>query len=159
MTSKLYQMKEMHKMKLKYQWLLLGFEQGSRLHFNAKSIKQTILLRDRQFIQQATTIIWWKHMQNYYTRPNWVKYCIHIQLTLFIWRLRGPSETLQDNCTSTYQIFRIGENTNRTTKFHQWICNLTPLVRNIYWNYCGKGEKLLLRSNFSSYSQYFNTWS
>ena len=53
---------------------------------------------------------------------------------------------------------RIEENTNRTTKFHKWTCNLTPLVRNICWKYCGKREKLLLRSNFSSYPQYFVTW-
>ena len=57
--------------------------------------------------------------------------------------------------TSTYQICRIEENTNWTTEFHKWTYNLTPLVRNICWKYCGKGEKLLLRSNFSSYSQYF----
>ena len=31
----------------------------------------------------------------------------------------------------------------------------TSLVRNICRNYCGKGEKLLLGSNFSSYPQYF----
>ena len=28
-------------------------------------------------------------------------------------------------------------------------------MRYIYENYCGKGEKLLLKSNFSSYPQYF----
>ena len=74
-----------------------------------------------------------------------------IQSTLFISKLKGPSETLRDIRTSTYQIFRIEENTNHTTKFHKWICNKTPLVKNIYWKYCGKWEKLLLRSNFSSY--------
>ena len=45
---------------------------------------------------------------------------------------KGPSKTLRDIRTSTYQICRIEENTNRTTKFHKWTCNLTPLVRNIY---------------------------
>ena len=28
----------------------------------------------------------------------------------------------------------------------------------VYWKYCGKGEKLLPRSNFSSFPQYFVTW-
>ena len=32
---------------------------------------------------------------------------------------KGPSETLQDIRTSTYQMCRIEENTNRTTKFHK----------------------------------------
>ena len=26
--------------------------------------------------------------------------------------------------------------------FYKWLCNLTPLIGNIYWKYCGKGEKL-----------------
>ena len=78
------------------------------------------------------------------------------QSTLVISKSKGPSETLRDIHTSTYQICRIAENTNETTTFYK--CNLTPLVRNIYRKYCGKGEKLLLRSNFSSYPQYFVTW-
>ena len=44
---------------------------------------------------------------------------IHIQSTLVISNLKGPSETLRDTHTSTYQIFRIEENTNRTTKFNK----------------------------------------
>ena len=81
-----------------------------------------------------------------------------IQSTLVISKSKGPSEILPDIRTSTYQICRIEANTNRTTKFHKWTCNLIPLVRNIYWKYCGNGEKLLLRSNFSAYPQYFVTW-
>ena len=42
-----------------------------------------------------------------------------VQSTLVISKLKGPSETLRDIRTSTYQIFRIEENTNRTTKFHK----------------------------------------
>ena len=50
-------------------------------------------------------------------------------------------------------------NTSRYPYFDiSWLCNLTPLIRNIYWKYCGKGEKLLPRSNFSSFLQYFVTW-
>ena len=55
-----------------------------------------------------------------------------IQSTLVISKLKGPSETLRDIRTPTNQIFRIEENTYRTTKFHERICNWTPLVRNIY---------------------------
>ena len=47
---------------------------------------------------------------------------------------------------------------NWTTTFNKWICNLTRAVRT-YWKYCGKEEKLLLRSNFSSFPQYFVTCS
>ena len=43
----------------------------------------------------------------------------NIRSTLVISKLKGPSETLRDIRTSTYQIFRIEENTNRTTKFHK----------------------------------------
>ena len=43
----------------------------------------------------------------------------HIQSTLVISNLKGPSETLQDIRSSTYQIFRIEENTDRTTKFNK----------------------------------------
>ena len=62
--------------------------------------------------------------------------------------------------TSRYPYFDIsdlqnwGKYQNWTTKFHKWTCNLTPLVRNICWKYCGKGENLLLMGNFSSYPQY-----
>ena len=51
----------------------------------------------------------------------------------------GPSKTPRDIRTSTYQICSIEEKTIRTTKFHKLLCNLTPLVRNIYRKYCGKG--------------------
>ena len=43
----------------------------------------------------------------------------NVQSTLVISKLKGPSKTLRDIRTSTYQIFRIEENTNRTTKFHK----------------------------------------
>ena len=42
-----------------------------------------------------------------------------IQSTLVVSKLKGSSETLRDIGTSTYQIFRIEENTNRITKFHK----------------------------------------
>ena len=42
-----------------------------------------------------------------------------IQSTIVISKLKGSSETIPDIRTSTYQIFRIGENTNGTTKFHK----------------------------------------
>ena len=45
--------------------------------------------------------------------------CYIIQSTLIISKSKGPSETLRDIRTSTYQICRIEENTNRTTEFHK----------------------------------------
>ena len=41
------------------------------------------------------------------------------QWTLVISKSKGPSGTLRDIRTSTYQIWRIEENTNGTTKFHK----------------------------------------
>ena len=48
----------------------------------------------------------------------WKKH-IQLTLTLVISKLKGPSEALRDIRTLTYQIFRIEENTNRTTKLHK----------------------------------------
>ena len=42
-----------------------------------------------------------------------------IQSTLVFSKSKGLSETLRDIRISTYQICRIDENTNRTTKFHK----------------------------------------
>ena len=43
--------------------------------------------------------------------PSYTKeYCLNIQSTLVISKLKGLSETLRDIRTSTYQIFRIKEN-------------------------------------------------
>ena len=42
---------------------------------------------------------------------------LRIQSTLVISKSKGPSETLRDIRTSTYQMYRIEENTKRTTKF------------------------------------------
>ena len=70
----------------------------------------------------------------------------HIQSTLVISKSKGPSKTVRDIRTSTYQICSIEEKTIWTTNFYKWLCNLTPLNRNIYWKYCGKGEQFLLFS-------------
>ena len=43
----------------------------------------------------------------------------YLQSTLVISKSKGPSETLRDIRTSTYQMCRIDKNTNRTTKFHK----------------------------------------
>ena len=44
---------------------------------------------------------------------------LKLQSTLVISKSQGRSETLRDIRTSTYQIYRIEENTKRTTKFHK----------------------------------------
>ena len=46
-----------------------------------------------------------------------IKMKFDIQSTLVISKSKGPSETLRDIRTSTYQMCRIEENTNRTTEF------------------------------------------
>ena len=50
---------------------------------------------------------------------EFLKYNMHIQSTLVISKSKGPVETLRDIRTSTYQMCRIEENTNGTTKFHK----------------------------------------
>ena len=42
-----------------------------------------------------------------------------VQSTLVISKSKGPSETLRDICTRTYQICRVDGNTNQTTIFHK----------------------------------------
>ena len=42
-----------------------------------------------------------------------------IQSTLVISKSKGPSKTVRDIRTSTYQMCRIEENTKQTTKFHK----------------------------------------
>ena len=79
---------------------------------------------------------------------------LQLQSTLVISNSKGLSETLRDIRTSAYQIFRIEEKIIRTTTFNKFKCNWTLEVRDIskiLW----KEEKLLLRSNFSSFPQYF----
>ena len=60
-------------------------------------------------------------------------YCICISLRRIpcLYLILGPFETLRDIRTLTYQMCRIEENTNGTSKFHKWTCTLSPLVRNI----------------------------
>ena len=77
-----------------------------------------------------------------------------IQSTLAISNSTGLSEIVRDIRTSTYQICRIEEKLIRLTTFNKYMCNWTLEVRDIL-KYCGKEEKLLLRSNFSSFPQYF----
>ena len=48
-----------------------------------------------------------------------LKFHMLIQATLVTSKLKGPSETLRDIRTSTYQMCGTEENTNRTTKFHK----------------------------------------
>ena len=43
----------------------------------------------------------------------------YIQSTLVNSKSKGPSEILRDIRSSTYQMCRTEENTNRTTKFHK----------------------------------------
>ena len=44
---------------------------------------------------------------------------LQVQSSLVISKSKGPSATLRDIRTSTYQMCRIEENTNQTTKFHK----------------------------------------
>ena len=53
------------------------------------------------------------------TKSEKINFEIHVQSTFIISKSKGPSETLRDIRTSTYQMSRIEENTNRTTKFHK----------------------------------------
>ena len=70
-----------------------------------------------------------------------------IQSILIISKSKGLSGN-----TSRYPYLVIS---NRTATFHKYVIWLLKLE--IYWKYCEKEEKLLLRSNFSSFPQYFVT--
>ena len=48
-----------------------------------------------------------------------VKMEMYVQSTLVISKSKGPSETLRDIRTSTYQVCRTEENTYGITKFHK----------------------------------------
>ena len=80
------------------------------------------------------------YSENVIFSQTWPTIHSQIQSTLVISNSKGPSETLRDISTSTYQMCRIEEYTTRTTKFHKWTCNLTPLVRNVCWNIVERGE-------------------
>ena len=54
-----------------------------------------------------------------------------LQSTLIISNSKGPSETLWDIRTSTYQIFRIEEKIIQTTTFNKFIWNWTLDIRDI----------------------------
>ena len=58
-----------------------------------------------------------------FSQKQWKK----IQSTLVISKSKGPSKTVRDIRTSTYQICSIEEKTIWTTNFYKWLCNLTPL--------------------------------
>ena len=71
-----------------------------------------------------------------------------IQSTLVISKLKGPSETLRDIHTSTYQIFRIEVNTNRTTNFTNE-CVIRLLKLEIYLeNSVGMGGEIAPEEQF-----------
>ena len=93
------------------------------------------------------TLLIWTH--------GWQLSLFEVQTTLVISNSKGLSETLRDIRTSTYQIFRIEEKVIRTTTFNKFMYIIGLLKLEIYQKYCGKEEKLLLRSNFSSFPQYF----
>ena len=84
-------------------------------------------------------------------------YCIHSRLSLSRNR-RDPLKHFDTSILRHIRFVVLRKRTIWTTKFHKWLCNVTSLVINIYWKYCGKGEKLLPRSNFYSFPQYFVTW-
>ena len=48
-----------------------------------------------------------------------LNHVIDLPSTLVVWKSKGPSETLRDIRTSTYQMCSIEENTIGTTKFHK----------------------------------------
>ena len=73
---------------------------------------------------------------------------------------RNPKDSMN---TSRYPYFDISDLPNcgklliEQPPLTEWICNLTPKLE-IYRKYCEKEEKLLLRSNFSLFPQYFDAY-
>ena len=87
-------------------------------------------------------------------------FAVHIQLTLIISKSKGLSEILRDIHISTYQIYRNEEKI--TTPLHEWICSLTPEIRDILkilWKRREIAPKNIVekRRNCSSFPQYLVT--
>ena len=74
--------------------------------------------------------------------------------TLVISNSKGLPEILRHIRTSTYQVCRIEEKLIRLTTFNKYICNWTLEVRDILKKLWKRAE--ILRSNFSSFPQYFS---
>ena len=78
-----------------------------------------------------------------------------IQWTLVISNSKGLHERLRDiGYFDIPDLRNWGKQLIEQPPLTEWICNLTPKLE-IYWKNCGKEEKFLLRSNFSSFPQYF----
>ena len=58
-------------------------------------------------------------VQKFQFHSDDMKQRIKLQSTLVISNLKGPSETFRDIRSSTYQMCKTEENTNRTSKFHK----------------------------------------
>ena len=137
--------------------LILCFTKNRLCHRFAQNL--SVLVCQMLYIISQYIPISWSFLTKYlidilyilFTRSGDIKLLHCIQSTLVISKSKRPSETLRDIRTSTYQICRTEENTNRTTKFHKRTFYLTPLVRNICGKYCGKGEKFLLFSTIFCY--------
>ena len=71
---------------------------------------------------------------------------------------RSPRDSLKYFEISIPRHIRFAElrNKNRTTTFNK-SCVIGLFKLEICWKYCGNEEKLLLRSNFSTFPQYFVT--
>ena len=67
---------------------------------------------------------------------------LYTQSTLVISKSKGPTKTLRDISTSTYQICSIEEKTIRTTKFHKCLYNVTSLVEIYIENIVDKGRAI-----------------
>ena len=66
---------------------------------------------------------------------------------------RDPQKKFEISVLRHIRFLVLRKKTIWTTNFYKCLCYLA-----VYWKYCGKGEKLLPRSNFSSFPQYFITW-
>ena len=78
----------------------------------------------RLHVSQNKTIVVWAKSAVELSMYHLNKYSYEgiykqIQSNLVISKSKGPSDTLRDIRTSTYQMCGIEENTNRTTKFHK----------------------------------------
>ena len=102
--------------------------------------------------------IYWKYCgkeEKLLLRSNFFSLSQYSRLSLS----RIPRDSLKHFEISVPRNIRVAEvrkPINRTTLLNKWICNLTPEVRDILKILEKKGE---IRSNFSSFPQYFVTYS
>ena len=83
-----------------------------------------------------------------------LRWNIYSRLSLFRNR-RDPQKHFEISVLRHIRFVVLRKKIFEQPKFYKWLCNLTPLIRNIYWKYCGKGKKIAPQEQFLLFSTIF----